>query len=341
MAVATVQWQSAGGWLLLRIGSLSPAADLVVRYQVKVRIKLVRIVIKIMMVDVPCRVRIVCFLLLCCLTQTTMAGNGLGTLGSTIVGSKHDLSISNYYGDGSSFGVTPSDQICVFCHTPHNANIDLNNDAADDPDDAVRAPAPLWNRNITVTNLSASFKPYGSSPGYQSYTLNTVFDGSWVPSPVSLVCLSCHDSALASGDSGIVTTAGEFGDTHNLVNMPNRAGADTPNCEACHPDGGVPPPDWWQIGPDMSDDHPISMPYPPTYLGWANDFNPAANAATGWADIKLYYGRVECPSCHNPHNPGEIVYIDPGTGGSPDVKYAPFLRKTLDGSSLCITCHKL
>ena len=292
------------------------------------------------MMVMSCRVRVVCFLLLNFLIQTAVAGNGLGTLGSTIVGSKHDLSISNYYGDGSSFGVTPSDQICVFCHTPHDANTDLNNDSSPDQDDAVRAPAPLWNRKITETNLSASFQPYGSAPGYQSYTLNTTFAGSWVPSPVSLVCLSCHDSALAnSGSSGIVTTAGEFGDTHNLVNMPNRSGADTPNCAACHPGGGIVPPVWWQIGPDMSDDHPVSMPYPPTYAGWADDFYPAPNSTTGWTDVKLYKGRVECPSCHNPHNPGEIVYIDNSYPPVP-VKYAPFLRATLDGSTLCITCHK-
>ncbi len=293
-----------------------------------------------MMIYMSCRVQIVCFLLLGCLAQVAMAGNGLGTLGSTIVGSKHDLSISNYYGDGSSFGVTPSDQICVFCHTPHGANIDLDNNSSDDPEDTVRASAPLWNRNITETNLSASFSPYGSSPGYQSYTLNTSFSAGWVPSPVSLVCLSCHDSALAnSGSSGIVTTDGSFGDTHNLVNMPNRSGADTPNCAACHPDGGTVPPLWWQIGPDMSNDHPVSMAYPPNYAGWADDFYPAPNAVTGWTDIKLYKGRVECPSCHNPHNPGEIVYVDDSYPAVP-IKYAPFLRVTLDGSTLCLTCHK-
>jgi len=294
----------------------------------------------------PCRVRIICFLLLSCLTQAAVAGNGLGVLGTTVVGSKHDLSASNYYGDGSYFGVTPSDQICVFCHTPHEANIDLNNDAGHDQDDAIRASAPLWNRNISVADLSTSFKPYGSAPGYESNTLNSDFAAGWVPSPVSLVCLSCHDSASATsgGDSGIVTTTGEFGDTHNLVSTPNRTGADTPNCDACHPGTSVysamdPPHSWWQIGPNLSDDHPISMPYPPNYSGWIDDFYPPTNAQTGWADIKLYKGRVECPSCHNPHNPGEIVYHVAG-GSSPDVDYAPFLRATLDGSTLCVTCHK-
>ncbi len=291
------------------------------------------------MVVMPCRVvQTVCFLLLSCLTQAVVAAP---TLSNTIVGSKHDLSISNYYGIDASFGVTPSDQICVFCHTPHGANVDLNNDGTTDTDDTLRPSAPLWNRNISVASLAASFTPYGSAPGYQSSTLNTVFSASWVPSPVSLVCLSCHDSAMAnSGSSGIVTTSGSDGDTHNLTNMPNRSGAGTANCGACHPDGGDPPPTWWQIGPDMSDDHPISMPYPPNYSGWADDFYPAPNSVNGWAGVKLYQGRVECPSCHNPHNPGEIVYIDNSYPSVP-VTYAPFLRETLDGSTLCITCHKM
>ena len=280
----------------------------------------------------PYRVQIVCFLLLGCLTQGVMAA---ATLSNTIVGSKHDLSISNYYGLDVAFGVTPSDQICVFCHTPHGANIDLDNDGSNDPDDAVRPSAPLWNRKITNTSLASSFTPYGSSPGYQSATLNsTLVKGSWVPSPLSLVCLSCHDSALAnSGSRGIVAISPN--DTHDLFSVPNRAGADTPNCGACHPDGGTAgvPGTWWQIGPDMSDDHPVSIPYPPSYSGWTDDFYPPANA-NGWTGIKLYKGRVECPSCHNPHNPGEIVYEDG------PAKYAPFLRETLDGSTLCVTCHK-
>ncbi|WP_457595465.1 hypothetical protein, partial [Hydrogenimonas sp.] len=38
---------------------------------------------------------------------------------ASIIGSKHDLSTTNYYGPYS--GATT--QICVFCHTPHGGNV--------------------------------------------------------------------------------------------------------------------------------------------------------------------------------------------------------------------------
>ncbi|HEC17001.1 MAG TPA: hypothetical protein ENI99_10610 [Sedimenticola sp.] len=224
----------------------------------------------------------------------------------TIVGSKHDLSTSGYYAALAS--ASTSDEICIFCHTPHGFNDDLDNDGVQDQKSTTRAPAPLWNRRITPG--------MGTFTVYSSPTLNTTCDAT--PSPISLVCLSCHDEGLAGAGAGGVV---DGTDMHNLVNDSNRGNAE-PNCGACHPDGGELPGTWWQIGPDLSNDHPVSMTYPTA----AEDpgFNIPPSLVTGWSDVKLFYGRVECPSCHNPHDPTN----------------APFLRKTLDDSSLCITCHQ-
>ncbi len=74
------------------------------------------------------------------------------------------------------------DQICVFCHTPHNA-----------------APfTPLWNKKIEPKAYTL----------YQSSTLS-VTPGQ--PSGPSRLCLSCHDGTIALGDvlkpaSGIAMT---------------------------------------------------------------------------------------------------------------------------------------
>jgi len=82
------------------------------------------------------------------------------SLAASIVGTAHDLS-------GEGYG---TDQICVFCHTPHNA----------------KSPqlVPLWNHGATT----ATFTLYTSS------TLNAV---PGQPSNNSKACLSCHDGTVA------------------------------------------------------------------------------------------------------------------------------------------------
>lgn len=243
------------------------------------------------------RLQVINSLLLMAVSQALFAGS--------IVGSKHDLSVA----------VGGTNEICVFCHTPHNANNDLDNDTIlDSTRPGGRPNAPLWNRRITRADTD-TFTPYTSS------TMNMVCDE--IPSPLSLACLSCHDVAMGTflGEEDYGGGSVSVIDTHNLVNEPNLMGPSSPNCFGCHPDGGQFPGAWWQIGPDLSNDHPVSMDYPAVTDD--PDFNAPPNPLTGWGDIKLFNGRVECPSCHNPHDPANV----------------PFLRKTIDGSTLCITCH--
>lgn len=142
------------------------------------------------------------------------------------------------------------------------------------------------------------------------------------PNGLSLACLSCHDGVNADNDK------------HDLVNAPGPGGIpDTtswPNCDRCHTwqgggsSGSLSPS--FIIGTNLGDDHPISMPYPTP----AQDpqFNTPPNLQKGWGgnlpnDVKLYSGKVECPSCHNVHDPNIV----------------PFLRKSNSGSALCKTCH--
>ena len=236
------------------------------------------------------------------ITQGMVAG------AASIVGSKHDLS-TNGGGGGS-------DEICVFCHTPHNANSDLDNDGNFDADHATRPGAPLWNRRITDMSAYSMYK---------SDTLNANCDNT--PSPLSLVCLSCHDSGANTnigglGEVGAVSAA----DVHFLMNEPNRGPIfkGFANCwKRCHASGnfGVNFSPNWQIGPDLTNDHPISLTYPTPDVD--PDFFTPPDLQKGWSDVKLFKGRVECPSCHNPHDPANV----------------PFLRKSMESSGLCTTCH--
>ena len=84
----------------------------------------------------------------------------------TIVGSPHDLSVS---GPGRIHALE-EEQVCIFCHAPHNAT----------------GQSPLWNRHMPPTHYRI----------YESSTTDARIDQ---PSGPSKMCLSCHDGALALG----------------------------------------------------------------------------------------------------------------------------------------------
>jgi predicted CXXCH cytochrome family protein len=204
----------------------------------------------------------------------------------TIVGSRHDLSTGT------------TNEVCKFCHTPHTAN--------------ATVAAPLWNRAV----IDKTYTMYASS------TLDVAVPG--VPNSSSLVCLACHDGVLAYG----TYNGNAIGDKHDLVVGPGGEIPDTssyPNCERCHPDlYGTGTTEWF--GTDLSNDHPISVPYPS--VSDDPDFQAPPDPTLGWwspgvQDVRLYGGQIECGSCHEPHDP---------TNGH-------FLRKSNDHSELCTTCH--
>ena len=94
----------------------------------------------------------------------TPALSGAGR--QSIVGSPHDLSVT---GPGPIHALD-EEQVCVFCHAPHNAT----------------GQQPLWNRHMPPTHYRI----------YQSSTTDARIDQ---PSGPSKMCLSCHDGSLALG----------------------------------------------------------------------------------------------------------------------------------------------
>jgi len=152
--------------------------------------------------------------------------------------------------------------------------------------------APLWNRNFGAG-------PYDMYDATYSSTIDMTVAAS--PQGVSLACLSCHDGTIG---------------LDVIINRPN---ADT----ALAGSGNTMPANAGQyfanLGTDLRNDHPISVTYSPTD-------DPAFNAASGGViggSLPLYTGRVECGTCHNPHN----------------TTNTPFLRLSNSGSNLCTTCH--
>ncbi len=89
-----------------------------------------------------------------------------GAAVAQIADTRHNLSVS---GPGPAIAASESD-ICIFCHTPHDAS----------------PVAPLWNR----PNPGSAYTPYTSSTA-------VALPGQ--PTGASMLCLSCHDGTVALG----------------------------------------------------------------------------------------------------------------------------------------------
>jgi predicted CXXCH cytochrome family protein len=103
-----------------------------------------------------------CFCL--CGVLLLLASQALGD--DSVLNSKHDLSSQ---GPGPVRALHES-QVCIFCHTPHNAS----------------PAAPLWNRSNPQTHYRI----------YRSSTTEARVDQ---PGAASKLCLSCHDGSIALG----------------------------------------------------------------------------------------------------------------------------------------------
>jgi len=218
------------------------------------------------------------------LAVIAMAGAAMAQT-DDVSATKHNLSTS---GTGTVHVTAGTDEVCVFCHTPHAASTSAK---------------PLWNREDSV----AAYTMYNSA---WSSTIDMTVAAT--PQGVSLACLSCHDGTVAldafqnaPGSGGGVV--GSEGYTFT--------GADPGNL--------FPAASFAMLGPDLRNDHPISVTYDNTASGDTAFHDPAS-----FTNVQLANGAVECSSCHNPHD-----------ADGPANDTATFLRASNAGSALCLECH--
>jgi predicted CXXCH cytochrome family protein len=258
------------------------------------------------------------------LLGATAASAGIAT-------TKHNLSTG---GTGAVHVTTGTDEICVFCHTPHGSDI--------------TAPVPLWNKQLPTST-------------YQTYAqLNSsTIDGTILSvGSVSLACLSCHDGTQAMdniinapGSGGYQANGGGVGtnvdSTGRMINSVDVAGGTNIT----------------NIGTDLRNDHPIGIQYcgggpnstTPNAACRDTDFRGAGAGAGDlrsgtingglffWVDSGTTTGSrdkndmilftrnfngvdgpsVECATCHDPHQS-----VNP-----------TFLRLANAGSAVCLACH--
>lgn len=195
----------------------------------------------------------------------------VAAFGQTVVGSKHDLRAT---GGGTPTG-TGLNEVCVVCHTPHQASTAAGQD-------------PLWNRGLSA---NASYGVYAST------TLNAVpTDVGGAPigtAPTTNLCLSCHDgtvsvlSMLNPPNSGTPTVA-------TLAGRITAAGLLDPASTA-------------NIGTSLANDHPVNFTYN-TALASADGGLKDPSTTPAVAAL-LSTNTVQCTSCHDVHNPTNTPFL--------------------------------
>ncbi len=160
----------------------------------------------------------------------------------------------------------PNAQICVYCHTPHAANVDFTG-------------APIWNKPAPLTT---TFTMYGTT--IAGTTTDTV------PSASSLACLTCHDGASAI--NSVVNAPGSGLGSGMLGTLPS-------TLTGVYAIGNA----GSNVG--LTNDHPVSIQYYPgraslrpletTITGWGS-YLTIQDLMRGPDN-----NRVECGSCHDPH----------------------------------------
>ncbi|HZX32195.1 MAG TPA: cytochrome c3 family protein [Rhodocyclaceae bacterium] len=251
-----------------------------------------------------------------------------------IANTKHNLGIN---GSGTNHATNGTEEICVFCHTPHGSNTGV--------------AAPLWNKGLPGT----TYNVYNSNAA----TATSTIDGTIVPvGSVSLACLSCHDGTQAMDN--LINAPGSgwgVGTGTGISQGYTWAGANKISTSSVTNLGGT-------NGNDLTNDHPIGIEYcggstTTSYTGGGSgtcgdqDFKDATKHATKnlwWVDTTggtanrektdmILYTRteatngntpkpyVECASCHDPHVEAK------------DTKQVAFLRVSQANSGVCLSCH--
>lgn len=210
---------------------------------------------------------------------------------SDIRNTKHNFSsfvTPNILGQGDTRTVksTNEAEICVFCHTPHGANL---------------GEGPLWNREIP------------NNASYTTYTSGSIDSTIQSPNGVSKLCLSCHDGSIAIGS--VRNRSGSGGFQSSNISMQGTGGGGV-----MAPGEGSTTGYTRNLGKDLRNDHPISLTYNSALVAADTEMrsptqNPihvrGLNPRPGLQDIQLQpenmaspttnTGQVQCISCHDPH----------------------------------------
>lgn len=256
----------------------------------------------------------------------TLVDAGQGNIRMTV----HNMSNIQTFA-GRHFYSDTVEQICVFCHTPHNA----------------QPSVPLWNK----VNPTQAFRMYTSSQ-----SLSAAAKAVTAPGPESLLCLSCHDGRTAINvlhNSNVGTPLGNDKEVSIAGKAATDDGLGLPGVQMHIDMGGMGGTYRANIGKtgeataaqayagnNLMDDHPISFSY-----SVAQGQKPTAlkPIETPKAQGFRFYGsnnRMECSTCHDPHVDYGMDYDgNPTLSPTGNTKLKPFLVRDNVGSAMCLACH--
>ncbi len=226
---------------------------------------------------------------------------------SSVVNSPHNLSAS---GPGA-IRASGEQEVCIFCHTPHNAT----------------PVQPLWNRHLPVN-------------AYTVYSSSSLQASPGQPTGSSKLCLSCHDGTIALGSvvsrgqpimmAGGITTlppgqsnlGTDLSDDHP-ISFRYDSHLVTRNQKLTHP-GALPPRVRLDGREELQcttchDAHDNSFG---SFLVMDNTHSQLCGTCHNQG-MTTVEGHVQCGSCHQPHS----------------APSGPHLLRGSNVSSTCLTCH--
>jgi predicted CXXCH cytochrome family protein len=236
---------------------------------------------------------------LCALSLAGVAyGQGSGDgFKNSVRGTKHDMTQPKGHPTPAPNFVGAT-ALCEFCHAPHKYN-------------AIGTEPPLlWNIQVR----SGTFQPYSSSSFEGADTIRNPSEASSVNAAAyyTLLCLSCHDGTVT--ETGLHRRTSTIGST----TVGTLSGRSLTSVNG------------------LMNDHPVDFTYSAALA--TNDGGlqiPSEGAGVrvarvGPGNLPLFKdqagdtsGRLECATCHNPHNNANTR----------------FLRMANQGSALCLNCH--
>ena len=205
-------------------------------------------------------------------SAVAMAGSAFA---ASIVNSEHVLSYTTGVGGLKSTSAN-NDQVCVFCHTPHNS---------------AKTKA-LWNRKGATAD--SAFSTYTSGILFENGAANGWFDGGvkgkFSTKSTSLLCMTCHDGATTMGGATLNNQPYSPNLNRQLTAAESVTGGSGLVTGAA------------ALGTDLTNDHPVNINYNLAATS-VNNARPGSLAAdTAATGLPFQGGIMECSSCHNVHD---------------------------------------
>lgn len=279
--------------------------------------------------------------LLSCATIVLASGPKISEM-ITVTGkaNKHNLSAQNtgapYYALDNGPN-SKGQQICIFCHTPHNSS----------------SQGPLWNRTDTTQTFgrytSSTLQIRSLTVAQYDGTKNAQGETRGEPNGSSRLCLSCHDGVTPLGGLAILGGPGGIINNGPITMLGGDVIATgTGNYASFRPDTNK-----MKVG-----HHPVSFVYATSFdyknqtgtmIGLQPTFGPfrLPNAVSMQGSVKLQdskrdgNGWMQCTTCHDAHqNIGNDVETYPSTSR----KITPFWvysgsTAVTSHDTVCTSCH--